>query len=105
MNFIVVWSDFAEIQLDQIFEYYRNRAGFRVATKIVRNLIQKSQILSHSPYIGAVEELLLKRKEVYRFVVYTNYKIIYSVDEENLTIKIADVFDTRQNPKTLKRNK
>lgn len=105
MNFIVIWSDFAEIQLDQIYEYYCNKADLKVATKIVRNLIQKSQNLSHSPYIGAVEEVLLKRKEVYRFVVYTNYKIIYSVDEENLTIKIADVFDTRQKPKKLKRNK
>ena len=66
MNFIVIWSGFAETQLDQIFEYYCNKASYKVATKIVRNLILKSQNLSHNPYIGAVEELLLKRKEAYR---------------------------------------
>ena len=103
MKFKVIWSDFAETQLDQIFEYYSNKASFKVATKIVRNLILKSEKLSQNPYIGAVEEFLLERKEAYRFVAYTNYKIIYSVDEENSIIKIADVFDTRQNPKKLKR--
>ena len=34
-----------------------------------------------------------------------NYKIIYSVDIELKLIKVADVFDTRQNPIKIKRNK
>jgi len=30
--------------------------------------------------------------------IYKKCQIIYSVDQENIFIKIADVFDTRQNP-------
>jgi mRNA-degrading endonuclease RelE of RelBE toxin-antitoxin system len=41
----------------------------------------------------------------YRYIVCGNYKIIYSVDIEEQLIKIADVFDTRQNPIKIKRNK
>lgn len=71
---------------------------------MVRNIILKSERLSANPYLGAIEELLSDRKIPYRFTLYTNYKIIYSVDEENKLIKIADIFDTRQNPIKLNRN-
>ena len=37
MNFEVIWSDFAESQLDEIFEYYVKNASLKVA----KNLLQK----------------------------------------------------------------
>lgn len=52
-----------------------------------------------------IEDLLIDREDDYRYIVCDNYKIIYSVDIELQLIKIADVFDTRQNPITIKRNK
>jgi mRNA-degrading endonuclease RelE of RelBE toxin-antitoxin system len=42
--------------------------------------------------------LLENRNIEYHYIVESNYKIIYSIDDENQFIKIADVFDTRQNP-------
>lgn len=63
----VIWSDFSEAQLDLIFEYYSVEASTKVATKVVRNLIAKAERLSNNPYMGAVEELLLNRKDQYRF--------------------------------------
>ncbi|SNA79961.1 Putative plasmid stabilization system protein (fragment) [Flavobacterium psychrophilum] len=51
------------------------------------------------------EELLIDREEIYRYIVCDDYKIIYSVDIKLKFIKIADVFDTRQNPIKIKRNK
>lgn len=50
-----------------------------------------------------IEDLLIDRKDGYRYIVCGNYKIIYSVDIELKLIKIADVFDTRQNPIKIKR--
>lgn len=104
MKFKIIWSDFAVSQLDNIFEYYADKANIKVATKIIQHLILTPDKLIENPYIGKVEEFLLERKESYRYLIYTNYKIIYSVDEKNKLIKIADVFDTRQNPLKLKRN-
>jgi len=101
----VIWSAFAEQQIDDIFEYHKLNASLKVATEIVIGILQKTEILITNPDLGAPEELLSDRKEQYRFLVYTNYKIIYSVDEHNQLIKIADVFDTRQNPIKISRGK
>ena len=52
-----------------------------------------------------IEELLLDRENVYRYIVCKSYKIIYSIDANLKLIKIADIFDTRQNPIESKRTK
>jgi len=41
----------------------------------------------------------------YRYYVCYRYKIIYSIDSKSKFIKIADVFDCRQNPAKIRRNK
>jgi plasmid stabilization system protein ParE len=38
MAYKVQWSDFAENELDKIFEYYLERAGINVAKRIVQKL-------------------------------------------------------------------
>ena len=100
-----VWSEFAELQLDEIFEYYKKNASSIVATKLVNGIINETNKLIETPYIGQEEELLKERENKYRYLVFKNYKIIYSIDLENEFIKIADVFDTRQNSPKLQRTK
>ena len=77
----------------------------RIAKKLVKEIINEPKKLIKTPHIGQVEELLKQRKIEYRYLVFKNYKLIYSVDMEKGFIKIADVFDTRQNPPKLKRTK
>ena len=55
--------------------------------------------------IGQEEELLKQREILYPYLIFKNYKVIYSLDMENGFLKIADVFDTRQNPAKIKRSK
>jgi len=104
MKFKIIWSSFAEEQIDEIFEYYKTEASPKIAKNLTSNLIKSAEILSDNPYVGQVEELLIERAGKYRYLVYKNYKIIYSIDAENQFIKIADVFDTRQNPIKIERN-
>ncbi len=105
MHFKIIWSNFSETQLDKIFEYYAKEAGISVANKIVEEIIDESERLTKGYFIGQQEELLKEREIQYRYLVFKNYKLIYSVDEENGFIKIADVLDTRQNPSKMKRTK
>ena len=105
MELEVIWSDFADTQLDEIYKYYEKKAGERVAIKLIRGIINEPEKLVKLSLIGQEEELLKERKIEYRYFVYKNYKLIYSVDNENRFIRIADVFDTRQNPPKLKRTK
>ena len=101
----IIWSEFAETQLDEIYNYYEKKASTRVAKKLVIEIINESKKLIKSPLIGQKEELLKQRETEYRYLIFKNYKLIYSVDNQNGYIKIADVFDTRQNPLKLKRTK
>ena len=101
----IIWSALAEEQLDKIFDYYEINVSSDVASKIVIGIINEPNKLMNSPYIGQEEELLKHRNIKYRYLIHKNYKIIYSVDIQQNSIKIADVFDTRQNPQKLKRNK
>lgn len=105
MDFKIIWSNFSETQLDEIFEYYEKKASVRVASKIVTGIIEESEKLIKASFIGQEEELLKEREIKYRYLVFKNYKLIYSIDEKNGFIKIADVFDTRQNPQKIKRTK
>ncbi len=105
MAFRIIWSEFAETQLQEIYEYYEKKASTKVAKKLVKGIINEPTKLIKTPSIGQEEELLKHRKTEYRYLVFKNYKLIYSIDSQNGFIKIADIFDTRQNPPKLQRTK
>lgn len=105
MELEIYWTGFSEKELENIFEYYLKKANYRVAKKLVDGIYYETLILKKQPTIGQVEELLKERKENFRYWVYKNYKIIYWVNRDQNRIEITDVFDTRQNPKKMKRTK
>jgi len=105
MRYKIIWSLFSENIIDEIFEHYKENASYSVAQKLITNIIESTFILESSPLAGSLEELLKDRSEEYHYLISGNYKIIYSVDQGNWLVKIADVFDTRQNPRKIKRKK
>ena len=106
MNYKIVWSKFAEQQIDDIFEYYEKKTkSYNVALNIVTRILLAPEILIDNPKIGQRETSLKNRKTEYHYLVESNYKIIYSIDEITKSVKIADVFDTRQNPLKIEREK
>ncbi|MBK0371300.1 type II toxin-antitoxin system RelE/ParE family toxin [Flavobacterium agrisoli] len=105
MPYEIIWSNFAENQLDEIFEYYVKKASLKVAKNLLQKLLAEPNTILNNPEMFQIEDLLIDREETYRYLICKNYKIIYSVDQKLKLIKIADVFDTRQNPITIKRTK
>jgi toxin ParE1/3/4 len=103
MALTVYWTDFAIEQLEIIFDFYNTKVSLTVAQRIINSIINKTVILEVHPTIGQLEELLIKRKNQYRYLIDGNYKIIYWVEDS--FIKIATVFDCRQNPKKLRKIK
>ena len=100
MELRVFWTDTARFQLEDIFDYYKNAASLKVARKLVKQIIDRTIQLEQKPISGPKEPLLTDRKFEYRYLVEGNYKIIYWI--ENNYIKIATVFDCRQNPEKMK---
>lgn len=104
MKLEIIWSKFAEKQLDEIFEYYFENASPKVAKELLENLLAEPNRLINNPTMGQIEILLKERKTTYRYLIFKNYKIIYSIDPKKGFIKIADVFDTRQNQSKIERS-
>jgi len=66
MAMTVFWTRFAQDQLEDIFDYYKVKAGLRTARKLVNELIDASLKLEKKPFIGQQEELLGDRPEDFR---------------------------------------
>lgn len=98
MEYTIIWSRFSENQIDKIYDYYETRVNTKLAKKIVKSILSAPDQLIKNPKIGALESSLKNREIEYRYIVSTNYKIVYSVVELDKSVRIADVFDTRQHP-------
>ena len=102
MELEIFWTQLAENKLKDIFNYYKTKAGIKIAKKITTEIIDKTLKLDKNPKSGQIEEFLISRKQEFRYLVSTNYKIIYYINLETKRIVIANVFDTRQNPIKIK---
>ncbi len=100
MEIRVLWTETALNNLEDIFEFYKYQESVSIARKLVKEIVQSTLRLQKFPYIGKKENLLADRKNEYRFIVERHYKIIYWI--EGNYIKIAAVFDSRQNPQKIK---
>ncbi len=105
MGLIVYWTDFAKNELKNIFEYHKQKVSKRIATQIAKQIAERATQLENFPEMGAIEEQLQNRPQNFRYVISTNYKIIYWVNKRKNRIEVIDVFDTRQNPIKITRDK
>ncbi len=105
MELEIFWTNFAKTELNNIFNYFKNKVSLKVARKIVKDIILSIQHLKNQPEAGSIEELLKVRTQKFRYIISTNYKIIYCINFNKERVEIIDVFDTKQNPiKIIKRN-
>jgi plasmid stabilization system protein ParE len=105
MELEIFWTDFSKKELKNIFDYYKEKASLNVAKTIVIVITTEAGKLIKQPTIGQEEELLENDSRKFRYLVSTNYKIIYWINLEKNRIEIFDVFDTRQSPLKMKRAK
>jgi len=101
----IEWTDFSKEELYKIFVYHKNKASLKVATKLILGIRNETLVLSTTPQIGQREILLNRSKKEYRYLIFRKYKIIYRIDYSLGVVIITDIFDTRQNPIKISRNK
>ena len=101
MEIRIQWSELSERQLKDIFDYYSIEVSQRVARKVINGILNRVTLLESNPLAGPREDLLSDYPEEYRYLVESNYKIIYW-NKDNL-VTIASVFDCRQNPEKIKK--
>jgi toxin ParE1/3/4 len=101
MELDVYWSQLAEEKLEDIFNFYKQKAGLKTARKIIAGIVDYTIDLNKNPELGQEEELLKGLNKSFRYIIFTNYKIIYYINNEKRRLEIATVYDTRQNPNKL----
>lgn len=105
MELEVYWLELAESKLEDIFNYYSVKASKKVAEKLINGIIDTTIGIEKQPEIGQIESLLNNRNQKFRYLVHKNYKVVYWINYDFSRIEIANVFDTRQNPKKIKETK
>lgn len=105
MELKVFWTDFAKSELKNIFDYHKEKVSGKIARQIVEQIVVTADKLKSYPEMGTVEDFLGSRSENFRYIISTNYKIIYWINKAKERIEIVDVFDTRQSPIKISRNK
>lgn len=95
---IVKWSGIALEKWSKIADYIFDEFGFIALQEYEKQTLQWETTILNNPSIGAIEPLLQKRTRCYRYVIIRHQtKLVYFV--ENDTIVIANVWDTRCEPK------
>ena len=94
----ILWSDTALVDLDSIYNFIAKRSE-KYAIKEIEKIFDRTRQLVDFPL--SCPQIIFRKKKIrpYRFIVLGNYKIIYSIRDENILIET--VFDTRQNPRKL----
>lgn len=98
----IVWSALAKAHLKEIYSYFKEVAGVKVAKLIKIKIIKKPRLLIKQPEMGNIEDNPMVVNRGFRYLVEGNYKIVYKVYIEDEEVLIAAIFDTRQNPTKLK---
>ncbi len=99
----IIWTDFAIQNLKDIFDYYSKNANKKIAHKIRKQILASTKQLIQNPESGQTELNLEKLIQKYRYLVVGNYKVIYKFEQDE--IRIVDIFDARQNPLKIEREK
>ena len=105
MELEVYWLELAENKLEDIYSYYSIKANKKIAQKLVNGIVERTIEIEKYPKKGAIEDSLKYREQEFRYLIFKNYKIIYWINYEFGRIEIANVFDSRQDPKKINETK
>ncbi|MBK7957613.1 MAG: type II toxin-antitoxin system RelE/ParE family toxin [Bacteroidetes bacterium] len=86
-------TDIAESQITDSIEYYRNRAGIKIAHNLFLEIFESIERIRESPFFP----IKIKSYRSYPLPKFP-YILFYEVIEQSMTIKILALFHTAQNP-------
>lgn len=93
MDYKVVWSQRASVELKEIHLYYLLHAGANVAQRRIQIILEDVSRLASMPNIGR-EDVDYVHAPSYRYLVVLDYRIYYYVQGD--TVRIAAIWDCRQ---------
>ena len=101
-SMVVEWFDEAQEHWIEQLDYCTKTFGKSIASELIKRADEKIERICKFPESGMREPLLKDKEQVFRYVlVQRRIKIIYQYDEEQQTIYIMDVWNTKMDPQHL----
>lgn len=97
MGYEIHWLRRASVDLDSIYQFYKQLASEEVAVSRIGVIIRCVGLLETMPFLGREDEDFTHIR-AYRYMVVLTYKVYYFVEKNN--IYIASIWDCRQGGKT-----
>lgn len=100
----VVVTPNAQKSVRRIYDRLCFRESKEVATKVRRAINDAIKKLKTLPYSHETEHILNEKdKEEYRRVLQWDYRIIYSIDEEEIIVSVVEVVHSSMSEQMIKR--
>ncbi len=97
MNYRILFADTAVEDLRELAVHIVNISKDKgLAKRFILELRKSCQILETFPESGALPRDRVMRSAGYRFLVYKDYLIFYTVDKENALVHIMAVFNGKK---------
>lgn len=100
-EFELSWNSDVRKDITKIHTFIAQNVSMELANDTVRGIYGAIEPLRWTPERFSREQSLLHRKEVFRYIKYKKYKILYCVEQNS--VHILHIFPVRQDPKKLKR--
>lgn len=99
---VVKWYTKAHVHWKEQLDYCVEAFGRNTALESIQTVEEKIKRICKYPESGTLEPLLKDEGMIYRYVhVQKRIKLIYRYDEQQQTIYIVDVWNTRMSPQNL----
>ncbi len=96
----IIWSPKALRELENCVRYIYHEFGKQATDNFYKELERCETLITNNPEIAYREPLLENKRKIYRSIIVRKHsKLVYFV--ENNIIYIADLWDTRREPKRL----
>ncbi|MEL7120349.1 MAG: type II toxin-antitoxin system RelE/ParE family toxin [Bacteroidota bacterium] len=87
--------------LRQITEYLRRTRSDEVAKHVRKGIMEKIKELKHTPYAHEVLQEISEGQITYRRALQWSYRIIFTIEEEELRVEVVDVNHSSGDPQKL----
>lgn len=99
----VKWDKRALKRLEKATDYGLYKFGEITSVRFYQKIRSYDSLLAEHPRMGKIEPLLIGRRFEYRsLVVHELFKLIYYINEVKDRIVVADLWDVRKEPRSMK---
>jgi len=98
----VVITPRAEASLDQILDYLADEVSLQTAIKVRDELEKAIRSLSKMPQRNTILPDISDEQIVYRLIQRWNYRVIYTIEENELLVLVVEVDYAKRDPEKLK---